>query len=301
MENKTFRVKDIFDRERLDVVISKELGISRAQAQRLIKAKNADVGGKSVKPGFKVKKGGKITVKIPLPAEIKVLPENIFVEILYEDNDIIVVNKPAGMVVHPSGKRISGTLVNALLFHCRNLSGIGGFLRPGIVHRLDKDTSGVLVVAKNDKAHQKLSEQFKERKVFKKYIAVVCGHLIDKAGSINVPIGRSLRDRKKIGIFSRNTKEAETNYKVIKEYKNASLVEVTIKTGRTHQIRVHFNYLKHPVFGDIVYGKKDGLINRQALHCLKLGFYHPSSDKYMEFESRIPVDIKRLIQNLETE
>ncbi|MFH1825641.1 MAG: RluA family pseudouridine synthase [Candidatus Firestonebacteria bacterium] len=298
MEIKVFNVKNNIN-ERIDVYVSKELNISRSLIQRYIKEGNISVNSKIVKSAYKIKTSDKIEVEIPKPRKINVLPEKISIGILYEDNDIIVVNKSAGMIVHPSGTcGYSGTLVNALLYHCKNLSGIGGFLRPGIVHRLDKDTSGILVVAKTDKAHQNLSKQFEERKVLKKYLVLVHGTFKEGAGEIKVPLGRSIRNRKKIGISSKKKREAITYFKVLERFKNATLLEVTPKTGRTHQIRVHLLFLGHPVIGDSLYGRKDKIINRQALHCCLLGFTHPRTRKYVEFISAVPQDIKLAIEGL---
>lgn len=298
MEVKVFNVKDDIN-ERIDIYISKQLNISRSLVQKYIKEGNVSVCNKAVKSAYRVKRGDEIKVKIPPPREINILPEKISLDILYEDSDIIVVNKPAGMVVHPAGSYgYSGTLVNALLYHCKNLSGIGGFLRPGIVHRLDKGTSGLLVVAKNDKAHQELSKQFKERKVLKKYLALVHGTFKEESGEIKVPIGRSIKNIKKMGVLSKKKREAVTIFKVLERFKNATLLEVTTKTGRTHQIRVHLSFLNHPIIGDSLYGRKDKIINRQALHCFKLGIFHPTTKEYLEFESEIPDDIKYAISML---
>jgi 23S rRNA pseudouridine1911/1915/1917 synthase len=298
VEVKVFNVKDDIN-ERIDIYISKQLNISRSLVQKYIKEGNVSVCNKAVKSAYRVKRGDEIKVKIPPPREINILPEKISLDILYEDSDIIVVNKPAGMVVHPAGSYgYSGTLVNALLYHCKNLSGIGGFLRPGIVHRLDKGTSGLLVVAKNDKAHQELSKQFKERKVLKKYLALVHGTFKEESGEIKVPIGRSIKNIKKMGVLSKKKREAVTIFKVLERFKNATLLEVTTKTGRTHQIRVHLSFLNHPIIGDSLYGRKDKIINRQALHCFKLGIFHPTTKEYLEFESEIPDDIKYAISML---
>ena len=298
MEVKVFNVKDDIN-ERIDIYISKQLNISRSLVQKYIKEGNVSVCNKAVKSAYRVKRGDEIKVKIPPPREINILPEKISLDILYEDSDIIVVNKPAGMVVHPAGSYgYSGTLVNALLYHCKNLSGIGGFLRPGIVHRLDKGTSGLLVVAKNDKAHQELSKQFKERKVLKKYLALVHGTFKEESGEIKVPIGRSIKNIKKMGVLSKKKREAVTIFKVLERFKNATLLEVTTKTGRTHQVRVHLSFLNHPIIGDSLYGRKDKIINRQALHCFKLGIFHPTTKEYLEFESEIPDDIKYAISML---
>ena len=225
------------------------------------------------------------------------IAEDISLDILYEDNDIIVVNKPAKMVVHPACGVSHGTLVNALLFHCNKLSTVGGEVRPGLVHRLDKDTSGVLVSAKNDLAHRLISRQFKDRQVEKLYTALVWGVFKEKSGYIDVPIGRSEADRKKIGVKTKKARDAYTEYKVVKQFEKTALLEVKIKTGRTHQIRVHLKHILHPVVGDAVYGKKEEIIDRQALHCSFLAFVHPVTEKRMEFRAELPEDIKKAISH----
>lgn len=257
------------------------------------------VNGKTVKPSYKVKENDEVVVNIPEAEKIDVLPENIPLDILYEDDDIIVINKPQGMVVHPAPGNYSGTLVNALLYHCKNLSGINGILRPGIVHRLDKDTSGVMVVAKNDKAHISLSNQIKERSVFKKYVAIVEGVIKDEEGKIEAPIGRHPVDRKKMAVIE-DGRYALTLYKVLERFKENTLVEAVIKTGRTHQIRVHMAYIGHPIVGDHVYGfkRQKFKLEGQALHSSVLGFMHPTKGVYMEFEAPLPEYFKKLIEIL---
>lgn len=303
---------------RLDIFLSgQNLDLTRSRIQKLIEAGQILVNGSSAKASHKVKSGEKITIEIPPPRESKILPENIPLDIIYEDDDLLVVNKKAGMVVHPAAGNYSETLVNALLYHCKNLSGIGGVLRPGIVHRLDKGTSGLLVVAKNDLAHSKLSEQLKDKTLYREYIALVCGHLPTKQGSIQAPIGRSLKDRKKMVVTKIKSKEAWTEFKVLKSFNLCDLLQLKLKTGRTHQIRVHLSYLGHPVLGDPEYGGRAkwvsalsvnkrkmaqellNLINRQALHAFKIGFVHPQRNQYLEFESPIPVDISKVITFLE--
>lgn len=297
MEVKVFEIQNYL-KERLDVFLSRKLNLSRTLVKRYIFGKHIQINENVVKPSYKLKKGDKIRICIPVIKKVNVLPENISLDIIYTDNDIIVINKPPDMVVHPGCGRDSKTLVNALLYHCKDLSGIGGFLRPGIVHRLDKDTSGLMVVAKNDKAHQYLSNQFKERKVVKKYLSLVQGTFKERSGEINIAIGRSIKDRKKIGVFSRKRKEAITFFRVLSTFKNSTLLEVTTKTGRTHQIRVHLSYIHHPVIGDSIYGKKNKIINRQALHCHVLGFFHPATKKYVEFKSEMPNDMKKAVEIL---
>ncbi|EIW01010.1 RluA family pseudouridine synthase [Thermoanaerobacter siderophilus] len=285
--------------KRIDVFLAAELDYTRSYIKKLIVDGLVFVNGKTVKPSYKVKENDEVVVNIPEAEKIDVLPENIPLDILYEDDDIIVINKPQGMVVHPAPGNYSGTLVNALLYHCKNLSGINGILRPGIVHRLDKDTSGVMVVAKNDKAHISLSNQIKERSVFKKYVAIVEGVIKDEAGEIEAPIGRHPVDRKKMAVIE-DGRYALTLYKVLERFKENTLVEAVIKTGRTHQIRVHMAYIGHPVVGDPVYGfkKQKFKLEGQALHSRVLGFMHPTKGVYMEFEAPLPEYFVRLIEIL---
>ncbi|MBT1278902.1 RluA family pseudouridine synthase [Thermoanaerobacter sp. CM-CNRG TB177] len=285
--------------KRIDVFLAAELDYTRSYIKKLIVDGLVFVNGKTVKPSYKVKENDEVVVNIPEAEKIDVLPENIPLDILYEDDDIIVINKPQGMVVHPAPGNYSGTLVNALLYHCKNLSGINGILRPGIVHRLDKDTSGVMVVAKNDKAHISLSNQIKERSVFKKYVAIVEGVIKDEEGKIEAPIGRHPVDRKKMAVIE-DGRYALTLYKVLERFKENTLIEAVIKTGRTHQIRVHMAFIGHPVVGDPVYGfkKQKFKLKGQALHSRVLGFIHPTKGVYMEFEAPLPEYFKKLIEIL---
>jgi len=285
--------------KRIDVFLAAELDYTRSYIKKLIVDGLVFVNGKTVKPSYKVKENDEVVVNIPEAEKIDVLPENIPLDILYEDDDIIVINKPQGMVVHPAPGNYSGTLVNALLYHCKNLSGINGILRPGIVHRLDKDTSGVMVVAKNDKAHISLSNQIKERSVFKKYVAIVEGVIKDEEGKIEAPIGRHPVDRKKMAVIE-DGRYALTLYKVLERFKENTLVEAVIKTGRTHQIRVHMAYIGHPIVGDHVYGfkRQKFKLEGQALHSSVLGFMHPTKGVYMEFEAPLPEYFVRLIEIL---
>ncbi|ADL68761.1 RluA family pseudouridine synthase [Thermoanaerobacterium thermosaccharolyticum] len=292
--------KDDVDK-RIDSFLASELDYTRSYLKKLILDGLVKVNGLLIKPNYKLKEGDSVDVNIPEAEEIDLSPENIPLDIIYEDDDIIVINKPQGMVVHPAPGNYSGTLVNALLYHCKNLSGINGELRPGIVHRLDKDTSGVMVVAKNDKAHLDLSNQIKERTILKKYIAIVEGVIKDDEGSIEAPIGRDHVERKKMAV-TEDGRYALTLYKVLERYKNNSLIEATIKTGRTHQIRVHMSYIGHPIVGDEVYGYKKQRFNLlgQALHSKLLGLVHPSKKIYMEFEAPIPEYFERLINILKS-
>jgi 23S rRNA pseudouridine1911/1915/1917 synthase len=249
-----------------------------------------------------LKNGDVIDLAPPEQKELKLKAEAIPLNIIYEDEYLVVVNKPADMIVHPAGKIRSGTLVNALLYHCQDsLSGIGGVIRPGIVHRLDKDTSGLMVAAKNDFAHLDLSRQIKDHQVTKKYLALVHGNMKDDSGIIDAPIGRSLKNRKKMAVTEGKSREAITQFKVLKRFSGYTLVEATLRTGRTHQLRVHMTFIGYPIVGDQLYGhRKQGLnISRQALHSHILGFVHPSSKKYMEFSAPLPQDMQGLIDYLE--
>ncbi|WP_231109781.1 RluA family pseudouridine synthase [Thermosipho melanesiensis] len=276
--------------------------ISRTYIQRAIKSGMVTVNNEEKKPSYKLKNGDVVSFELPEePKKVEILPENLPLKIIYEDKDIIVVNKDPGVVTHPTPTFLSGTLVNALMYHCNDFQGIGGELRPGIVHRLDKDTSGVIVVAKNDKAHQSLSMQFKERKTEKTYIAIVSGEVKKNYGTIDVPLGRNPVVRTKIAPVDWG-KNAITYFKVIKRFKNATLLLAFPKTGRTHQIRVHMKYIGHPLLGDELYGrgKKDEIfgVKRQMLHALKLSFYHPSTNEKMIFVAPLPEDFKQVIRNL---
>lgn len=291
---------------RIDLYLTqKEIYPSRSQIRNLIAQGKIKVNGNPVKPSYILKNGDAIDLTIPENKELEIKAEAIPLDIIYEDEYLVVVNKPADMIVHPAGKIRSGTLVNALLFHCRDsLSGIGGVIRPGIVHRLDKNTSGLMMVAKNDFAHLDLSKQIKEHQITKKYLTLVHGSLKDDSGIINAPIGRSLKNRKKMAVtVEGKSREAITRFKVLKRFPNYTLVEATLYTGRTHQIRVHLAFIGHPIVGDQLYGRKRrGLsINRQALHSYVLGFVHPLSKKYMEFSAPLPRDMQKLIDCLEGE
>lgn len=290
------------DKIRIDTYLTKEEILpSRSQVQNLITQGKIKVNNNPVKPSYLLKNGDKIDLYLPEVKELKIKAEAIPLDIIYEDEYLIVVNKPPGMIVHPAGKVISGTLVNALLYHCQDsLSGIGGIIRPGIVHRLDKNTSGIMVVAKNDLAHLDLSRQIKNRQITKKYLALVYGEVENESGIIDAPIGRSLRDRKKMAVIEGKSREALTKFKVLKRFLNYTLLEVEIYTGRTHQIRVHLSFIGHPVVGDKVYSrrKQELNINRQALHSYILGFAHPFTKKYMEFSAPLPTDMLELISYL---
>ncbi len=263
--------------------------ISRSMAAQLIKDGNVSVDGKVVRKSLTINAGNEIVAVIPEPEVVDVLSENIPIEIIYEDEDLLVVNKPQGMVVHPAVGNYSGTLVNALMYHCKDrLSTINGVIRPGIVHRIDKNTSGLLIVAKNDFAHTHLAEQIKVHSFTREYEAIVCGRFKEPFGTVNAPIGRHSTDRKKMTVTEKNSRSAVTHFKVINEFSQYTHLRLKLETGRTHQIRVHMAHIGHSVLGDDVYGKAyKGLVG-QCLHAKKIGFIHPSTNEYIEFESELP-------------
>ncbi len=285
---------------RIDKWISeRNCDISRSMLQKLMVEQKITVNGKFASKSYLVKAGDIIEIDVPEPVELDVVPENIPVEIVYQDEHLLVVNKPKGMVVHPAAGNYSGTLVNALLYHCKGqLSSINGVIRPGIVHRIDKNTSGLLIVAKTDKAHVGLAEQIKAHTFTREYHAVVCGRLKEPAGIIEAPIGRHHIDRKKMCVTEKNSKEAKTGYTVVEEFNNYSYVKLKLFTGRTHQIRVHMSYIGHPVFGDDVYGKSSKYCEGQCLHAKKIGFVHPIDGKYYEFDSELPEYFKFVLNKL---
>lgn len=295
------RVFHVYQKEahkRIDQYLSNLLPLSRTAIQKLIEEGLVSVNKKGVKTNYKIHPDDEIEVYIPCPAPTPLIPEPIPLNILYEDEHILVVNKPSGLVVHPAPGHDSGTLVNALLYHCKDLKGIGGRERPGIVHRLDKDTSGVLIVAKSDFVHRHLSKQFKLHTVHRVYIALVQGVMKKNSGIIDIAIGRDTKDRKKISPRTVKPKHAITHFRVMKRYKDATLIELKPMTGRTHQLRVHLSHLHHPVAGDKTYGGKGygklGKldIERLMLHALKLGITHPMTDSYIEFEAPLPEDMR---------
>ena len=287
---------------RLDVYIAEKFkDLSRTMIQKLIEEGNIKVNGNIKKMSYKVQLNDEISICIPKAKETDLKPQEIPIEVVYEDDDIIVVNKPKGLVVHPANGNPDGTLVNAIMAMCKeSLSGIGGELRPGIVHRLDKDTSGLLIVAKNDKAHINMSEQIKNREVTKKYIALVRGVIPEDDATIDMPIGRSTKDRKKMAV-TKSGKQAVTHFKVLKRYPKYTLLEVKIDTGRTHQIRVHMAEIGHPVVGDMVYsnGKNDFGVEGQMLHAKSLDFKHPITGKQMHLEAELPQYFKSIIEGEE--
>ncbi|WP_138204430.1 RluA family pseudouridine synthase [Haloimpatiens lingqiaonensis] len=299
--NYLFKIEEEFDGERIDIFLAEALETkSRSYIQKLIKSGNATVNNEEKKSNYKLKENDIVELKIPEPIELNIKPENISLDILYEDSDVIVVNKSQGMVVHPAPGVYSGTLVNALLYHCRDLSGINGITRPGIVHRIDKDTSGVLVVAKNDNSHNCLAAQLKEHSMNREYIALTEGVVKEDEGKVDAPIGRHATERIKMAVIS-GGKEAITHFKVEKRYKNNTLIRCKLETGRTHQIRVHMAYIGHPLVGDPVYGykKQKFKLQGQMLHAHKLGFIHPTTGQYIEFSTPIPDYFQNVIEKLE--
>ncbi|MFN3479493.1 MAG: RluA family pseudouridine synthase [Thermodesulfovibrionales bacterium] len=292
--------------QRIDLYLTKRTGLTRSKVQRLIREGYILVNGEKVKQNYKVKENNKIKINIPSEEIEGLIPEPLPVEILYKDDYLVVVDKPAGMVVYPAAGHRKGTLMNALAYHLDKLATIGGPLRPGVVHRLDKDTSGVMVIAIDDRVYYDLVEQFRKRSITRRYIALVYGPLKDEEGEIAKPIGRSESNRKKMSTIVRKGKEAVTRWRVIKRFKDATLIEVRLGTGRTHQIRVHFSSIGNPVLGDRTYGRKTELVigkrrvvfPRQMLHAETLGFRHPVTGEEMEFTSAIPQDMKDAIKKL---
>ena len=288
--------------ERIDKFLSGELSeLSRSYIQKLLKEGMVTLGGKALKANYRLREKDEIEIKIPPAMEPDILPENIPLDILYEDSDVLVVNKPKGMVVHPGAGHYSGTLVNALLYHCGDsLSGINGVMRPGIVHRIDRDTTGSLLVCKNDLAHRSIAEQLKVHSITRKYRAIVYGNLKEDEGTIDAPIGRHPVERKKMAINYKNGKEAVTHYRVLERFRNYTYIECQLETGRTHQIRVHLSSLHHPLLGDEVYGPKENPfhLEGQPLHAMVLGFDHPSTGEYIEFSAPLPEYFEKLLKKL---
>lgn len=287
--------------DRIDTFIAENTDISRSRAVKLIESGDITLNGNIVNKKTSVKIGDKVEVTLPDAVPLEAKAQEIPLDILYEDNDLLVVNKPKGMVVHPAAGNYEGTLVNALLFHCGDsLSGIGGVMRPGILHRIDKNTSGLLMVAKNDNSHQQLAAQIKEHSFVREYEAVVYGNIKNDEGTINAPIGRHPVHRNKMAVTDKNSKEAVTHYKVIKRYKGFTHIRCILETGRTHQIRVHMSYLGHAIAGDDVYGPKKVIkeLSGQCLHAKKLGFIHPNG-KEMKFESELPTYFNDFLSKLE--
>lgn len=303
MNQKEYIVDELNIGKRLDLFLDEKLeDKSRSYIQKLIENENVQVNSKTKKSNYKIRNNDIISVNIPDPIELEVKAENIPLNIIYEDRDVIVIDKPQGMVVHPAAGNYSGTLVNALLAHCNDLSGINGVTRPGIVHRIDKDTSGILVIAKNDNAHNKLAEQLKNHTMKRIYTALAEGIIKDDNGTVDAPLGRNPNDRLKIAVVT-NGRRAVTHYNVIERFKNNTLIQCRLETGRTHQIRVHMAYIGHPLVGDPVYGykKQRFSVEGQVLHAQVLGFIHPSTGKYIEFNSPLPDYFIKIIDILKKE
>lgn len=284
---------------RIDKVLSQELAnYSRSQIQQWLKDERVMVNGTTVKANYKVKAGDQVTIAVPEPTVLELTPENIPLEIVYEDEDVAVVNKPQGMVVHPSAGHPNGTLVNALLFHMQDLSSINDVIRPGIVHRIDKDTSGLLMIAKNDFAHESLAKQLKEKTSLRKYVALVHGVIPHEKGVIDAPIGRSKTDRKMQAVIEEG-KPAVTHFQVLERFADFTLVELQLETGRTHQIRVHMKYIGYPLAGDPVYGPKKTLPGKgQFLHAQVLGFEHPRTGEFLTFTAPLPEVFQKTLEKL---
>ena len=302
-ETLSFCVPAEADGERLDKWLSgqESLAMTRSALQVRMEHGDVTVNGKKVPKNYRQKAGDQVLVQLPEPEPLELHPENIPLDIVYEDDDLLVVNKPKGMVVHPAPGHATGTLVHALLYHCGDrLSSINGIIRPGIVHRIDRFTSGLLMVAKNDMAHQSLSAQIAAHSFTREYQAVAMGHFREAEGTISAPIGRHPVDRKKMRVTEKNSKPATTHYTVIAEYPRATHLRLRLETGRTHQIRVHLAYLGHPILGDDVYGKAFPGIEGQCLHAAKIGFIHPSTGQYLEFESPLPEYFEKVLRKLKS-
>lgn len=297
----TFTIEDV-QGERIDKVLATlNEQWSRTQIANWIANGNIKVNGELVKAKYKVKEGDYVEIDVPDPEPLEVIPEKMDLEIVYEDEDVLVVNKPKGMVVHPAPGHMTGTLVNGLMYHCKDLSGINGILRPGIVHRIDKDTSGLLMVAKNDVAHQSLVEQLVNKTVIRKYLALVHGRIPHDKGTIDAPIGRDPKDRQKQAVVD-NGKHAVTHFQVLERFNKYTFIECRLETGRTHQIRVHMNYIGYPLVGDPKYGPKKTIdFNGQVLHAGVLGFTHPKTKQLLQFEVQPPEDFLTLLDQLRKE
>ena len=285
--------------QRLDCYLSEALEVTRSAVQNWLEQGLVRVNGRPQEKNYRLREGDRIEAELPAPAPCQAVAEDIPLDIVYEDDDLLVVNKPKGMVVHPAAGNPSGTLVNALLAHCGDsLSGINGVLRPCIVHRIDKDTSGLLIVAKNDFAHQGLAEQIKAHSFDRIYEAVVCGHLREAAGRVDAPIGRHPVHRKRMAVTDRHSRQAVTHYETIREYPGYAHIRLRLETGRTHQIRVHMAYLGHPVAGDVVYGKPLPGLQGQCLHAREIGFRHPRSGAYLHFTSPLPAYFTAFLEQI---
>lgn len=302
MDKFVFQITEEMENERIDKCVSAFIdSLSRSFIQKMIKDEHLHVNGCPVKASYCVKDGDEIVFELPKAVEPDIKPENLPLDILYEDRDVIVINKPKGMVVHPAAGHYCGTLVNALMFHCKNeLSGINGVMRPGIVHRIDKDTTGSLIVCKNDKAHNCIAEQLKEHSINRRYQAICFGELKEDEGVIDKPIGRHPVDRKKMAINESNGKRAVTHYRVLKRFKGYTYIECVLETGRTHQIRVHMSSIGHPIIGDELYANRKCpfKLQGQTLHAKTLGFIQPTSGKYVEVDAPLPEYFTHLLEVL---
>ena len=295
-------IKDQGVGERIDKFLSDMLSsYSRSRIQKLISDGLVLVNNKNIKSNYKLNSGDFLIIQIPFPEEYEILPENIPLDIVYEDDDVILINKPKGMVVHPSAGHYSGTLVNAIMYHCKNsLSGINGEIRPGIVHRIDMDTTGSLIVCKNDESHVCIAEQIKNHSCNRRYRGIVCGYVKDDEGTINAPIGRHPIDRKKMAINEKNGKEAVTHFKVLERFDRYTYMEFVLETGRTHQIRVHMASIGHPLLGDVLYstGKSPYKLQGQSLHAMTIGFVHPKTKEYHEVSAPLPEYFEKILRDL---
>ena len=304
MEEFCFEITEELEDERVDKCLALLMDtLSRSYIQKMVKEGQVTVNGQPVKGSFRLKAEDRVVFSLPAAQEPDILPENIPLDILYEDDDVIVVNKPKGMVVHPAAGHYSGTLVNALLYHCGSeLSGINGVLRPGIVHRIDRDTTGSVIACKNDRAHRIIAQQLKEHSVTRRYQAICCGALKEDCGVVDRPIGRHPADRKKMAVNERNGKRAVTHYQVLERFDRYTFLECRLETGRTHQIRVHMASLGHPLLGDEVYGsgKCPFRLQGQTLHARTLGFIHPSTGEYVEVDAPLPAYFLELLEKMRT-
>jgi 23S rRNA pseudouridine1911/1915/1917 synthase len=301
METIRIEIEQQHEGKRIDSFLTEYIeGQSRSYIQKLIEQQAVWVNGAATKSNYKLRKNDGVEVVIPDPVPLEIKAEEIRLDIVYEDGDVVVINKPQGMVVHPAQGNYTGTIVNALLSHCHNLSGINGVMRPGIVHRIDKDTSGILVIAKNNEAHASLSEQLKEHSITRCYNALVEGRLKKDSGTIESLIGRNPKERKEMAVVAHNGKRAVTHYKVLERFEGHTLVEARLETGRTHQIRVHMAYIGHPIVGDPVYGYKKQRFETQGqlLHARILGFVHPRTGEYLEFEAPLPEYFQSILNKL---
>lgn len=297
-----YEINEEKDFIRLDKYLMNKTDISRSKIQEMIKEELVLVNGKKTKNSYTLRLGDVVEIVGELKQESEAKPEKMDLDIVYEDDDVMVINKPSGMVVHPAAGHFTGTLVNGLLAHTNNLSSNNGDIRPGIVHRIDKDTSGLLIVAKNDKAHEILSDQLKDKTLSRVYLALVQGKINHDTGTIDAPIGRDPYDRKKMCVTDENSREAITHFRVLERYKNASLIELKLETGRTHQIRVHMNYIKHPIINDPVYGPRKQISDfGQMLHAKEIGFVHPTTNKYMTFTCDAPKEFNEILEKYKNE